>query len=294
MAFLKEKIPTVFSLLLALSIQNCGIFSEEENPLFRKKYLVMPGAQFVAGKLDKLYPECPNADYPLRCPEKSGCCPEGYPFSCPQLERCYQGAPGGECPGQVYTCTPEPVIISGVSPKNAELYYGQKLNVTVSFKKYEPQDITKLIVETLDGRFEQPVKPEESASGVITTQIVVTEKADLSQCLQECSKTGACPPCFMETNLPIWNLEYLLEDSLGNAYGNLLYLSQISLRIPEQPSGCDDGSSCCTTRPDCGGGIGCQVVGITTPENCDCPPNTTYNTTDIHYHVKICSCNDCQ
>jgi len=50
---------------------------------------------------------------------------------------------------------------------------------------------------------------------------------------------------------------------------------------------CPDGSRCCKNEN------GVKIVGITVPASCNCPPNTSYQTTDIHYNLKICNCNEC-
>jgi hypothetical protein len=290
-----------FQLMLLVLMGLINIFcSKNEDPRFKKKYIVIPKAHFIPGSdLEKVYPSCPSTDYPLKCEDKSSCCPEGYPFACPSTSKCYTSQPTGECPGEVYQCSPEPLIITDITPGNVEISYGQSLQVNVFFKKYYPDEISKFIMQFqgVDGYFEQSVSSEESSSGKISTEIIISEnKPSLSTCLLECSRAGTCGPCFVETIFPSWTVYYFIQMS-GVNYGTMVDFTQITLKFsgeePEQPSYCSDGSECCTTKPDCGGGIGCTIDAITTPEDCDCPPNTTYSTTDIHYHVKICDCNEC-
>lgn len=52
---------------------------------------------------------------------------------------------------------------------------------------------------------------------------------------------------------------------------------------------CPDGSQCCTYPTP-----GAQIVSITVPMDCNCPPNTTFSgDVDVHYNLKICNCKNC-
>ena len=48
-----------------------------------------------------------------------------------------------------------------------------------------------------------------------------------------------------------------------------------------------EAAKCCTTQ----GGI--QVYGITVPEDCNCPSNTTFGSHDVSYKVNSCICKGC-
>ncbi|MGB9600252.1 MAG: hypothetical protein ACP5QK_12795 [Myxococcota bacterium] len=61
----------------------------------------------------------------------------------------------------------------------------------------------------------------------------------------------------------------------------------LDLGLDDNGNNCPDGSRCCKTEN------GVQIVGITVPIDCECPPNTKYLLTDKHYNVKQCDCNDC-
>jgi hypothetical protein len=47
-------------------------------------------------------------------------------------------------------------------------------------------------------------------------------------------------------------------------------------------------AKCCTTQ----GGI--QVYGVTVPDNCTCPSNTTFGSHDVTYKVNSCLCKACK
>jgi hypothetical protein len=110
-------------------------------------------------------------------------------------------------------------------------------------------------------------------------------------------RSGSCGPCYLSDDLfDAWSLYFALKDNNGKIWGTLFEVLNLKLDTGNNNNngGCNDGSECCKWNPDCGGGIGCQVVGITTPENCDCPPNTTYAGYDAIYKVKQCTCNECK
>lgn len=67
----------------------------------------------------------------------------------------------------------------------------------------------------------------------------------------------------------------------------ILFNSCLDLSTDENGEKCPDSSRCCKTEN------GVQIVGITVPIDCECPPNTKYILTDKHFNVKQCDCNDC-
>lgn len=282
-------------LIGCLLVAGTGCSSSNEGG-FNKKWLVVPAASFTEGRLSPSLPACPTADYPLACPEDAGCCPEGYAFDCPAQEKCYKQSPTSECP-QYLTCAPVDLIITSISPDEAQVSYDQPLMVTVNYNNYTGIKITDLVIQGLgiDGRFEQAIDPGQQ--GTVSTTIEVTDqRPGLDTCLLDCSRDGSCGPCFVEDDLLTgWKVDMALRDGQGELWGTLLDFLNLEVDSGGGSDGgiCNDGSKCCTTQPDCGGGIGCQVVGITTPEECDCPPNTTYSGNDIHFHVNQCACNDC-
>lgn len=291
--FLKIIIFTTFLLTSA-----CNPFKED--PRFKKKYIVIPAARFVQKQdTSPSYPACPTADYPLFCGEGKGCCGENYSYGCPALERCYSNPPPeSECAGGWVQCMPPNVLISGISPHEATLRPGQSVDVSVSFRQWGTAALQKMIVKVsgTDGEFEQDLTSDDIAAGRVNAAIrIAAQKPDLSECLQECSRTENCGPCFVETNLAFWPVYFRLVDETGAATGNVLEWLSLTYE-PESSSGgeCTDASRCCTSQDDCGGGIGCQIVGITVPESCgQCPAGTTLLGVDVHYHLLQCSCDAC-
>ncbi len=268
----------------------------KEDPRFKEKYIVLPAARFVPQQSTPVrYPSCPTADYPLFCGENQGCCGEGFPFGCPSQSRCYASQPDAECPGAWVECAPPDVLITGIAPHEATLRPGQSMEASVSFRHWGAAALQKLIVQVsgIDGEFEQDLSADEIAAGrVVTTIRIVTEKPDLSTCLQECSRTGACGPCFVSTKLPFWPVYFRLADESGGATGTIL--EQLSLDYEASAAGgeCTDTSRCCTTQ-DCGG-ISCIVDAITVPDSCgQCPAGTTQVGIDVHYHLLQCGCDAC-
>ncbi|RME25533.1 MAG: hypothetical protein D6806_07695, partial [Deltaproteobacteria bacterium] len=197
----------IFSLLFT-----AGACSGSGGGGFHKKWIVVPGASFSAGKLDPAWPACPTADYPLACPEDAGCCPEGYAYACPEQDRCYSQPPASECPGFL-TCAPVKLIITSISPDNASVKYGQSVQVAVDYKDYTGVGVTDLVIQALgiDGRFEQPITGGQTGS-VPTTITVTDEQPTLDSCLLDCSRDGSCGPCFVADELfESWKIDFALR-----------------------------------------------------------------------------------
>ena len=222
-------------LLVFFSIFYVFSCNMNEDQRFTKKYILIPSAQYVSSKIDAVFPSCINADFPMKCEDKSSCCPSGYPYACPQIEKC--STTPTDCNGTAYPCVYEPLIITSVSPGGSvDVSYDATTKVDVSFKKYQADDIVKMVINirSIDGHFEQPVSQQENLDGKASTSIIIRDKKpELSECLQDCSKNGTCGPCFVETNIFSWIFDYILQDSKGNNYGTIVNFTQISLKLSD-------------------------------------------------------------
>lgn len=278
----------------------CNMFDENTT---KKMWLIFPSAKYVSQNQKIDYPICPKAEHPLSCIDKNGklegCCAEGYQYACIADNKCYTEPPVNEC-AEYLQCTPVKLIITSISPGSVTFSYGQSSRISIKYKNYSNTHLTTLIIKSslglqFDGQFEQPINTEEQQTGYVTTDImIVDKKPDLNSCNLDCSRSGECGPCFIELlDSDSFTLDFALRDEQGEIIGTLLSRLNIKKKTTEDVGDlCDDGSRCCTTNPDCGGGISCTVDAITVPESCECPPNTTYIQTDIN-HLKWCDCNDC-
>lgn len=234
----------LFLVLLALTWAQASCF-DGGNDALKKKWVVVPGASFEADRLDMSLPACISADYPLSCPDGAGCCPEGYPFACPATASCYSQPPEQECPGYL-TCAMVELQITSISPNDAALPYGQPITARVDFRGQAAAGVSDLVVQLIgiSGRFERPLTQEEAQAGQVQLDIrLEDERPDLSQCLRQCSSDGQCGPCFVETYLPVWMVDFGLRDAQGTVWGTLL--SHLNLSLATDPvQGCTADVDC--------------------------------------------------
>lgn len=215
----------------------------------KKKWLVLPGARFVTETVELDYPACPTADHPLDCPGDNGCCPEGYPFACPATDKCHSQPPVQECPDHV-TCVPVDLQITSISPGAATVRYGQHLQARVEFRGSAAPGVTELVARLpyagLGGSFEQPIPAEQAEAGLVQVDLrIEDEQPALTECLQDCSRSGTCEPCFAEFILPPARVDFGLRDAGGTVWGTVLVHLALTLDTSTDPG--DD----CVSDADC-------------------------------------------
>jgi len=188
--------------------------------------------------------------------------------------------------------------ITSVTPSKTSLTVGESVTFTVDFIVSATM-VTETIFydRDLGGYWEEPMSESDAQSGTTQIELGTSDSppsADVCGCPPP-PAYGTCTPCYSpapQSETDLNNYQVSLIDASG-IQGQPLGGAGITIGQPPSGSGgsgghCNDGSSCCTTSN------GIQVVGITTPLDCECPPNTTYGYTDHYYNVKECDCNACQ
>ncbi len=283
------KIAYISFLFVLFVIQPSGC-SDKDNSL-KKYWIVIPSASYSSEDVDFMYPECPTIEQPNICPQKQGCCPEGYPYGCASQNKCYATPPVNECADFV-ECLPPEVIIKSVLPSKITAKVDESEQVIISYKKYGTEKLMQLIIKItgVQGHFTYNLSESESSSGEVPLEIFYKDKKPEDKDCKSCNNSE-CKPCYKDVTLTGSRFDFGLKDEKGNLWGNMLnYLIFGITEDNSQNAICNDGSDCCKIKE---GEINAQIVSITTPESCDCPPNTTYSMTD-KYGYKICDCNDCK
>jgi|GEM_PF-6373358 len=281
----KEKDLIGIFIWVVVLLEGCGLF---ETPAEKNIYVFAPNMTFHSGS-PPIHYGCPS-EYPLACEGSQTCCQENYPYHCASEGLCYT-APPPSCPGYE-ACVKEPIIISSITYSKTSLKSNEKTKITISFDNSGSQEnasvseVTVYIPE-INGYFEEQITEPPSQPDTIELEIGVSEE-EPSSSICGCPVRGSCAPCYVKAPEYTTGLDPVItiEDSEGNRASK--NAPSISITDSSSPLNCSDGSECCTYPSP-----GVMIDMITTPAECECPPGTVYQSTDIHYNLKICDCTAC-